>query len=221
MHFEFLVEDQSGEKAMKILAPKILGNEDDFRIHSYRGIGHIPKGLKPKTDANKRMLLDQLPRLLNGYGRTPYSGVVVVICDLDDKNQQQFMSELNDILNACVKKPNALFCLAVEEFEAWYLGDLNAVLMAYPKADKNILGSYINDSICGTWELLADAVYEGGQKALTKKGRMEIGRQKSIWAEIITPHMNAEENKSPSIQSMYAKLMDATSENSPMLRVRD
>ncbi len=30
----------------------------------------------------------------------------------------------------------------------------------------NILNSYVNDSICGTWETLADAVYLGGAAAL-------------------------------------------------------
>jgi hypothetical protein len=213
MHVEFLIEDQSGEKAMKIIAPKILGSGNDFRTHSYRGIGHIPKGLKPKTDANKRVLLDQLPRLLNGYGRTPHIGAVVVICDLDDKNKEQFLIELKNILDACVKKPHTLFCLAIEEFEAWYLGDLNAVYKAFPRADKNILGSYINDSICGTWELLANAIYDGGKKALVKKGMMEVGKQKSIWAETISPHMNVEVNKSPSFQSMYADLKNAIINN--------
>ncbi|MDR3176930.1 MAG: hypothetical protein LBU06_10435, partial [Desulfovibrio sp.] len=45
------------------------------------------------TGADRRILLDQLPRLLNGFGRTfagygdSYKAVVIVVCDLDDKNQ--------------------------------------------------------------------------------------------------------------------------------------
>lgn len=31
MHFEILVEDQSGKKALEILAPKIIGNEHTGR----------------------------------------------------------------------------------------------------------------------------------------------------------------------------------------------
>jgi len=66
MHFEILVEDQSGEKTLKVLMRKIIGNQHTYKIHSYRGIGHIPKNLQGHTDASKRILLDRLPNLLNG-----------------------------------------------------------------------------------------------------------------------------------------------------------
>ena len=51
MHYEILIEDKSGEKSMTILAPKLLRENDTFKIHSYKGIGHIPKGLKPKMNS--------------------------------------------------------------------------------------------------------------------------------------------------------------------------
>ena len=207
MHFEFLLEDQSGARAMNILLPKLFVNNDTYRIkRPYRGLGKLPKDLKPKSDASKRILLEQLPRLLPGYGKVPNFGYIIVICDLDDRNKDQFLSELNSVLNTCNPKPNALFCLAVEEFEAWYLGDLAAVRKAYPKAKDNILNGYKNDSICGTWELLADAVYKGGSKALMKKGWQEVGKQKSIWAEEISPYMNINENVSPSFNDMIKQL---------------
>ena len=72
MHFEFLIEDQSGAKAMETLIPKLLGDIVTYKIHSYKGIGHIPKGLRPKHDAKKRIFLDQLPKLLRGYGKSGY-----------------------------------------------------------------------------------------------------------------------------------------------------
>lgn len=208
MHFEFLIEDQSSEKAMDILAPMILGHGTTYRTHSYKGIGHIPKGIKPGTDATKRMLLNRLPKLLRGYGRAPNSGVIVVICDLDTKDKAVFLAELNDVLDTCDKKPQTLFCLAIEEFEAWYLGDIEAVLRAYPTAKKTVLSGYVNDAICGTWELLADAIYKGGRNGLLKKGRQEIGRQKSIWAEAISPHMDVGNNRSPSFQTMCTQLQN-------------
>jgi hypothetical protein len=69
MHFEFLIEDQSGANAMEVLLPKLLGNNASYRIiKGYNGLGHLPKGLKPKTGASKRILLDRLPQLLRGYG---------------------------------------------------------------------------------------------------------------------------------------------------------
>jgi len=206
MHFEFLVEDQSGSRAMEILLPKLLGDKASYRIKGYKGLGHLPKGLQPKSDAKKRILLDQLPRLLRGYGRVPNFGCIIIICDLDDRNEKRFLSELNGVLNNCNPKPAACFCLAIEEFEAWYLGDLAAVRKAYPKAKGIVLNGYENDSICGTWELLADAVCKGGSMALIKEGWQAIGKQKSVWAEEISPHMNVDSNISPSFKKMLLQL---------------
>jgi len=207
MHFEFLTEDRSSGKAMEILIPKLLRDKITYNIHTYKGIGRIPKGLRPKSDARKRVLLDQLPKILRGYGKNPHAGTIVIICDLDDKNKLRFLSELQGVLDTCHPKPKTLFCLAIEEFEAWYLGDLNAVRKAYPKAKNNILNSYKNDDVCGTWELLADAVYKGGHKMLLKKGWQAVGEQKSIWAKKISPHMNVDDNYSPSFRDMRAQLL--------------
>jgi len=206
MHFEILIEDQSGGKAMEILLPKLLGAEVTFRIIPYKGIGHIPKGLRPGADASKQKLLNQLPLLLQAYGKAQDGRIVVVICDLDNRETETFLSELQNVLDKCDPKPKAFFFLAIEEFEAWYLGDLNAIRQAYPHARNSILNSYANDSICGTWELLADAVYKGGHKALLKKGGQAIGEQKKLWAETISPCMNVDANRSPSFNDMYAQL---------------
>ena len=43
MHFEILVEDQSGKKMLDILIPKIIGKQHTFRVIDYRGTGHIPR----------------------------------------------------------------------------------------------------------------------------------------------------------------------------------
>jgi len=57
MHFEFLVEDQSSRHAMDILLPKLLPDNTTYNIHHYRGIGRIPKNLRPKTDAHRQHLM--------------------------------------------------------------------------------------------------------------------------------------------------------------------
>jgi hypothetical protein len=54
--------------------------------------------------------------------------------------------------------------------------------------------------------VLANAIYTGGSKALCKKGWQAVGEQKSIWAETISPHMNVEENASPSFNEMRSQL---------------
>jgi hypothetical protein len=206
MHFEIHVEDTSGKCALETLIPKLLNDAATYRIHSYKGLGQIPKGLRPGTDASKRVLLDRLPKLLQGHGKSLQDGTVVIICDLDERDKISFLSELHQVLDACNPKPETLFCLAVEEFEAWYLGDLDAVKRAYPRAKNSILINYTNDSICGTWEYLADAVYKGGSKELKKRGRSAVGSEKTIWAKEITPYMNVNNNKSPSFNEMFANL---------------
>ena len=198
MHIEFLVEDLSGRKALDNLVPRIIAGEHSFRLHHYKGIGHIPKGLKDAADPLKRLLLGKLPGLLRGYGRTPSVDIVIVVCDLDRKIRQTFHDELNAVLDACLPRPTAVFCLAVEEAEAWLLGYLPAVYAAYPKARNKILTLYENDSICGTWELLADAIFPGGSKKLVASGPKAVGAEKYRWAETIAPGIDVELNCSPS-----------------------
>ena len=212
MHFEILVEDQSGKEALDILLPKIIDVRDTFKVRGYKGIGHIPKNLSSAANAGTRLLLNQLPVLLRAYGKTyaNYPAAVVVVCDLDSKCLKKFRQELFAVLNACNPKPETRFCIAIEEGEAWLLGDIPAIKKAYPQARDNILSGYKCDSICGTWELLADAVVRGGSTALTKRGWQAVGREKSIWAIRIAPLMNVEKNASPSFCYFREELRELT-----------
>ena len=204
MHFEVLVEDQSGKAMLDVLLKKIIDTPHTFEVKSYKGIGHIPRNLTSTSDASKRLLFDQLPRLLRGYGRTfagypkDYPAAVVVVCDLDDRCLKNFRQELFAVLDTCNPKPETRFCIAIEEGEAWLLGDIPAAKAAYPNARDNVLNRYENDSVCGTWELLADAVYRGGSKKLEGEGWQAVGREKSRWSKTIAPHMDVENNASPS-----------------------
>ena len=134
MHFEILVEDVSGKTALEILVPKIINTEQHtFNIHAYKGAGHIPKNLTSNSDPKKRILLERLPQLIQGYGKTfasyppNYHAVLIIICDLDDRCLSAFRQELLNIVDSCEPKPKTQFCIAIEEGEAWYLGDLAAI----------------------------------------------------------------------------------------------
>lgn len=200
MHIEFLVEDSSGAKLIGILLPKILGNVRDdltWKIHSYRGIGRLPKNLGA-VDASKRILLDRLPSILRGYARTPGIDWVVVVADTDTRDCVAFLAELKGIVEAMHPKPSVLFRLAIEEIEAWYLGDQPAVIRAYPSADKGILKAYVQDAVCGTWETLANAIHKGGVASVKSIGWPMAGELKHEWAEKIGVEMSIEHNASPS-----------------------
>ncbi len=206
MHFEILVEDKSGKITLESILKKILNSEEQdhtYKIISYKGIGRIPKDLKGKTDPQKRILLNQLPRLLRGYGKSfqNHPSVVVVVVDLDNKDCLKFKQEMIGILNACNPRPMTRFRIAVEEGEAWLLGDLSAVKAAYPRAKESILKDYTQDSICGTWEKLADAIYPGGSQKLKQLRWPHIGQAKCEWAQKISPHLDVERNQSRSFQT--------------------
>lgn len=201
MHIEVLVEDSSGAKLIQLLLPKIIGHQGtphSWRIKPYKGIGRVPPGLSSNTDPAKRILLEQLHRLLSGYGKTPGMDAVVIVCDSDRRDCKEFLAELNAVLRRCDPAPNTLFRLAIEEMEAWFLGDRKALFDAYPRAKKDVLKRYTQDSVCGTWELLADAVHPGGLKEVRKTGFWLSGQLKHDWAEKIGPGMDVEHNQSPS-----------------------
>lgn len=203
MHIEVLVEDSSGAKLIEVLLPQVIGPHGEphtWRMHSYKGVGRLPAGLSPQADPAKRALLSQLPRLLAGYGKTSGIDAVVVVLDSDRRDCKAFLNELKALLKNCQPAPNTLFRLAIEEMEAWLLGDRQALLGAYPRARKEILNRYTQDSVCGTWELLADAVYPGGSTAIQAAGWPLPGQLKHEWAEKIGPLMDIENNQSPSFR---------------------
>lgn len=202
MHFEFLVEDSSGKALLRHLVPKAigpLGGPHTWRLIDYRGVGRIPSNLLGKSDPQKRILLQRLPKLLQGYGKTSGIDAVVIVLDADRRDCKEFLRELNALAASCKSSPKPLFRLAIEEIEAWYFGDRKALLKAYPKAKKLVLDGYVQDGICGTWETLADAVYPGGSLKLNKTGWPAPGRMKHEWANKIGPFMELDRNKSPSL----------------------
>jgi hypothetical protein len=205
MHIEILVEDSSGERLLDCLLPKILGPQGEphtWRLHAYKGIGRIPHGLRTTADPAKRILLEQLPKLLRGYGKTPGIDAVVVVLDNDSRDCALFLRELKALAAACDPAPKTLFRLAIEEIEAWYLGDRVALAEAYPRAKVKGLDAYAQDSLCGTWELLADAVHPGGVAAVKKAGWPLPGQLKHEWAVQIGPLMDIDRNDSASFRKL-------------------
>lgn len=204
MHIEVLVEDSSGAALMTHLMPKLLGDaaqDHTWRIKGYKGIGHIPRNMTSQSDAAKKTLLDNLPRILEGYGRTPGYDAVLVLVDTDDRNVAHFRRDLRAVLTQCQHAPRTVFGLATEEIEAWYFGDRTALLEAFPNADKKVLQKYQQDAICGTWEMLADALVKGGSAGLKKQGFHKAGEFKHECANRIGPLMDVTRNQSPSFEN--------------------
>lgn len=203
MHFQFLIEDRSSTELINILMEKLVSENQNvtFNCKSFRGIGGFtPKNTVKETRTGK--LLNDLATYLRGFNRSLQGipAAIIVVLDNDDRNVELFREELEKVARQNMILVDHVFCVAVEEVEAWLLGDQNALMAAYPSAKTQVLRGYIQDSICGTWEVLADAIYPGGITKI-KKDRlsyMEIGKLKTEWAKNIGIHMSLQNNVSPS-----------------------
>ena len=211
MHFQYLVEDQSGAALIRILMQKIveLYPNATYDCKGFRGIGGFTrKNTIKETKTGK--LLNDLATYLRGFDRSlqSFPSVIIVVLDSDDHDVQQFRSELEAVAMQNMIKIDHVFCLAVEEIEAWLLGDRHALLSAYPHAKMHVLNTSVQDSICGTWEVLADAVYPGGTSKLSREHAsfIEIGKLKAEWAQNIGIHMDLKSNESPSFNDFIHEI---------------
>jgi hypothetical protein len=200
MHIEILAEDSSGKALLEHLLPKLIGPFGDphsWRIINFAGVGHIPPGMRD-GDPRKRTLLNKLPAMLRSYARQRNIDAVAVVLDADNRDCIAFLAELRAVADASGASGKTMFRLAIEEIEAWYLGDGKALAEAYPRARVDAIKRYEQDSVCGTWELLADAIHEGGLRAVQRGGWPLPGQIKHTWADRLGPLMDPDLNMSPS-----------------------
>jgi hypothetical protein len=215
MHFEILIEDESGKELLNILVPKIITPPNTFRIHAYKGLGRIPKDLYKLQDPKKMMILNKLPAILKAHGKSmiPNDLSIMVVVDCDKRDCRIFKQELIRVLDYCDPKPTAFFIISIEEIEAWLLGDKTAIEKAYPKMNQRVYSEYLQDSVIDTWEKLADITLSPkAARNLKKVGYPEVGRQKYEWAQKIGVYMDIHNNRSPSFNCFKRKLEELTKE---------
>ena len=211
MHFQFLIEDQSSAVLIEILMQRISSTNESitFNCKPFRGIGGFTKKNTVKETKSGKLLND-LATYLRGFNKSLQyiPAVIIVVLDNDTRNTKEFLAELKQVARQNKINLDHVFCIAVEEVEAWLLGDEAAVLAAYPSAKLQLLHTYVQDSICGTWEVLADVVYPGGVSKLKKDcpTYIEIGKYKSEWARNIGIHMDIAHNNSPSFNHFITEI---------------
>ena len=201
LHLEFLVEEASLESALTQILPKILPSTVTYKIHAFRG----------KTD-----LLAKLPNRLKGYQAwLPPDWKIVILIDEDRedclklKQQLEIMAISSGLItkSSCQKYKSfqVLNRIVVEELEAWFFGDVDAICQAYPKVSTNLANQqpYRDpDAIKGvTWEAL--------ERVLRKAGYHQGGLEKYKASSEISQYMNPESNRSKSFQVFCQGLLES------------
>jgi len=204
MHIEFLVEDLSTQEACTMFLPSLLPSGTEYEIRSFRG---------------KQDLLSKLPDRLKAYRSwIPESWRIVVLIDLDNDNCQDLKSKLEDMSQqagfitktTCIQGQafQVLNRIMIEELEAWFFGDIEAICKAYAGTRSSLAqkARYRNpDAIQGgTWEAL--------QRELQRAGHFKGGLDKVKAAREIAQFMNPEINQSPSFQTFRNGLIEMTIE---------
>ena len=213
MYFQFLIEDPSGQILVERVMEKIKAVHPgmEYSCKSFHGIGGFTRRNTVKETKDGKLLND-LATYLAGFDRSlgamGREAAVFVVIDNDDRDTGSFRNELERVAKSRKVRIDYVFCIAVEEMEAWLLGDENAVVRAYPQAKTNVLRGYVQDDICGTWELLADAIYRGGSAKLKKDGQSyrSIGTVKCEWAGNIGEFLDIHKNRSPSFQYFVGEI---------------
>ena len=225
MLIEILSEDKSGAVVVERLAKRICENEGmdaEVHVHPHRGCGSLPKDMTAKPPKFASSLLDLLPAKLRAYNKV-YGGkdvILIIAMDSDDNDPQTLRQEIYSCASKFAPNIRSIVGLSTEEIEAWMLGDKHAIIDAYPDCRRDVLDSYVQDSVCGTWETLCRAVSENAEE-LIDIGYPAIGHYKALWAETISRYMLPQKNVSPSFNTFKMALITALKNPGPIYRRRE
>lgn len=198
MHIEILVEEQSMEETLKILLPRMLPTETTYRILNFQG---------------KQNLLKQLPSRLRGYKWISDDYRIVVLLDEDRQNcidlKQKLetaaqQARLSTKTSAGSSRFQVLNRIVIEELEAWFLGDIEAMRQAYPNLPETLPRKFKTpDAVSGgTWETL--------ERTMKRHGYFKGGYAKVEAARAISAHMDPDRNRSKSFQVFRDGLLALT-----------
>lgn len=180
-HLEVYVEEPSAKEALDRLLPRIIGEPCEIQVHPFRG---------------KQHLLREIPKRLRAYARwAPDDWRVVILVDEDREDCHDLKLQLLESVESAGIADRTVCRIAVEELEAWFFGDVQALRSVYPRIPPTLArrSRYRDpDAITGgTWEALDRVLREAGYPQ---------GLVKTSAAKEIARHMDPQRNTSHSFQ---------------------
>ena len=197
MHIDIMVEEPSAKAAMEVLVPHLVAGRATFKVTNFQ---------------SKQEMLRRLPDRLKGYRRRmPHEELcLLVLIDEDREDCKLLKAKLEEmaadagLVTKSQAGPAARFHvvnrIVVEELEAWFFGDVEALHVAYPKVPASLgnRAAYRDpDAIKGgTWEAL--------HRVLRKAGYYSNFLPKIEVARRVSAHMDPSRNTSRSFRTFCA-----------------
>ncbi len=208
MHIEFLLEEYSAEAALRHILPKIFSDNVSYALHAHQGRDDLLKKLPHRLKAYRQWLTDDYK--------------IIVLIDEDRKDCHELKTHLEKaahevgFVTKSSAAPNEIFQvvnrIAIEELEAWFFGDVEALHAAYPKISTNLQSKvkFRNpDAITGgTYEALEYLLRQ--KKYYNREERVH----KPVVAQNIAQHMEPSRNRSKSFQVFVEGLKACVGEES-------
>lgn len=187
------------EVALRAILPKLLG-QITFDVYRHQC---------------KEELLERLPERMRGYkGWLPPTFRVVVLVDRDDDDCKELKAKLEQgargaglVTRSTAKRgarPQVVNRIVVEELEAWFFGDWDAVRSVYPRVSPTIptQAKYREpDAVRG-------GTGEAFERVLQEAGYFKGGLRKMEAARAIAPHMIPDRNTSKSFRVFLQALAE-------------
>ena len=198
---EFLVEEPSMAEFLRTFLQRFLPNVTTT-VHEHQG---------------KDALMRKLEGRLRGYSDwLPDDWRIVVVVDRDDddchglKERLDRMAAVAGLLtrSRAGNRPwRVVNRIAIEELEAWYFGDPDAVCTAYPRVPR----TFTNRTPYRQPDAIAGGTWEAFERLLKDHGYFNNGMPKTQVARDIAMLVVPERNTSPSFQTFYNAIVEATS----------
>ena len=196
-YVEFLVEELSMEVFLRGLLPRLLGDVP-FEIHPFQC---------------KDELLARLPERLQGYAAwRPEGHRIIVVVDRDDDDCRELKRRLEQAAQEAKlvtrsrsrDRFDIINRIAVEELEAWYFGDWEAVCAAYPRVSP----AAVRKAPFRDPDGIAGGTWEAFERELQKAGYFKAGLRKLEVARSIIPHLDPARNTSRSFQVLREAILE-------------